>query len=138
MVYDEFSSSEYFLLVNPFMELVAISQKWVFCPIQGSTHVQCAPKYGHFQSTFCKYMSATLQNTVVDYVYLYLFILSIFDQVSLNSSFSVFWCLWIKVRIYAKYFTILEWWNNLQKMISIEFSMHLITCLKSSVHCLQK
>ena len=39
--------------------------------------------------------------------------------------------------INAKCFTILDWWNNLHEMISIEFSTHLITCLKSSVHCLQ-
>ena len=28
--------------------------------------------------------------------------------------------------------------NNLHETISIEFSMHLIMCLKSSVHCLQE
>ena len=135
MVYDEFSSSEYFLLVNPFMELVAISQKWVFCPIQGSTHVQCAPKYGHFQSTFCKYMSATLQTTVADYMYINIFLFfPIFDQLFL--CFSIFWWVWIKFKINAKCLKILEWWNNLHKMISIEFSMHLIPSLKSSVHCL--
>ena len=82
-----------------------------------------------FQSTFCKYMSATLETTVADYIFFWFYYFW--------SIIFILFLFYILMLINAKCFTILDWWNNLHEMISIELSTHLITCLKSSVHCLQ-